>query len=157
MLKAQTMLPSVAHIPAFFDARAYAADSHDEALLSVLWRMLDCQRNSVSQLASHYFSHRELDGKNRPTRVAMLASLNKPEADYKNLPSRCRYGRLLVKKTVQEPLSEEDLQQIPEKHREQQRGKFVTRRKFVEATSELNEFVEDPIKLLDSWFGTNSQ
>ena len=49
---------------AMFDCRAFQVPSKDEAVNVLIWRELDAARNSVSMLANHYFSHKELQGKN---------------------------------------------------------------------------------------------
>jgi tRNA(His) 5'-end guanylyltransferase len=49
--------------PALFDARAWNLPK-EEVNNYAYWRQKDCTKNSISQLARHYFSHKQLIGKN---------------------------------------------------------------------------------------------
>jgi tRNA(His) 5'-end guanylyltransferase len=48
---------------AFFDARVFSLPK-EEVVNYVLWRLRDCERNSVQMLGRAYFSHKELHKKN---------------------------------------------------------------------------------------------
>lgn len=45
-----------------FDCRIFEVPNESEATNSILWREKDAIKNSVSMLAQHYFSHKELQG-----------------------------------------------------------------------------------------------
>ena len=48
---------------AYFDARAFNVPTEVEAVNNVLWRShVDCRRNSINNLGSVHFSHREMQG-----------------------------------------------------------------------------------------------
>lgn len=57
---------------ATFDSRAYCVPREDVTNYFV-WRQRDAEKNSISMLAQHYFSHRELHGKSGPEKKDMLA------------------------------------------------------------------------------------
>ena len=50
-------------VGAEFDARAFNIP-RDELLNCLLWRIKDCNRNSINSLGQAHFSHKELQGKN---------------------------------------------------------------------------------------------
>lgn len=47
---------------ALFDARVFCLSDPYEVVNYFIWRQRDAMRNSISMLAQHYFSHRELQG-----------------------------------------------------------------------------------------------
>lgn len=50
--------------PAYFDARFFQVPSIIEMHNCVLWRQFDASKNSISQYARYYFSHKDLQNKN---------------------------------------------------------------------------------------------
>ena len=56
---------------ALFDARVHTLDS-DQVFEYLDWRQRDAIKNSISMLASHYFSHRQLQGVGTGDRLSML-------------------------------------------------------------------------------------
>ena len=58
-----------------FDCRSFVVPSKEEAVNALLWRYKDCLKNSVSQVASCYFKHKELFGKSRSDRIGMLEGI----------------------------------------------------------------------------------
>ena len=57
---------------AHFDSRVFSIPDRTEVMNYMIWRNLDCSRNSVSMLAQHYFSHKELQGKSTVQMKKML-------------------------------------------------------------------------------------
>lgn len=62
--------------PVVFDARSFNIP-REEVTNYFLWRAKDWERNSLSMYCSHFFSHRELHGKNKVERHEMLHSIGK--------------------------------------------------------------------------------
>lgn len=58
-------------VPAMFDARAYVVPFEDAPNVFV-WRQRDWERNSLSMLAQHHFSHSKLQGKSSADMHEML-------------------------------------------------------------------------------------
>ena len=56
---------------ALFDARSYEAN-YEEAAATVLWRHLDCIKNSISTLARAYFTPKRLEGLRSEDRKRLL-------------------------------------------------------------------------------------
>lgn len=150
MLGAQQLLPEVANVPAYFDCRAYDADSDDEALLSIRWRMMDARKNGISQLASAYISHTKLQGVSSKKRIEMLKELNNPEADYDNLPDRLKYGLLRLRTKVSRQMTEEELAKIPEAYRTAASCEML-RSTVIDKTAEMWNRDLNPEATLKSW------
>ena len=56
-----------------FDCRVVQMPDQTEAANMLLWREIDARKNSVSMLARHHFSHRELHKKSSKEMLTMLA------------------------------------------------------------------------------------
>lgn len=52
-------------LPAMFDARAFVIPERTEVYNYFLWRQRDVERNSLSMLAQHHYSQKQLHGKRR--------------------------------------------------------------------------------------------
>lgn len=62
--------------PAYFDARIFAVPTIDEMHNAILWRQFDAIKNFKSQYARHYFSQKQVDGKNGNQKVEMMRTLH---------------------------------------------------------------------------------
>jgi tRNA(His) 5'-end guanylyltransferase len=60
--------------PAIFDARAFQCPKDDVANV-FLWRVKDWERNSLNMYCEQFFSHKDLQGKNRADRHEMLHNI----------------------------------------------------------------------------------
>lgn len=76
---------------AHFDCRAFNLPEA-EVNNYFVWRQQDWLRNSVTMLASKFFSHSELEGKNKEERKSMLLDIGE---DWEELPDRWKYGTFL--------------------------------------------------------------
>ena len=150
MLGARGLLPEVENVSAYFDCRAYAADSDDEALLSVRWRMMDARKNGISQLASAFISHKQLQGVNSGDRIKMLEALNRPEASYHNLPDRLKFGLLRLRTSQQRMLTDAERERIPEKYRPQA-DIMCMRSTVLDKTAEMLDRDFDVATALPEW------
>lgn len=109
---------------ACFDCRVFQVPNDIEAVNIFLWREDDAVKNSIQMAAQHYFSHKELHGKNRVEQMDMLHSKGVNWNDY---PVHFKRGIYFQRKLVERPLSEVELARIPEKHREKLKGEKVIR------------------------------
>lgn len=87
-----------------FDCRAFSVPSKIEAWNSVLWRVQDAVRNSVSGLAHHHFSHKSLQGKKQNDMIEML--MEEKGIKWVDLPSKYKEGRFVRTEKV-EKMSDE--------------------------------------------------
>lgn len=93
-----------------FDARAFSLPSASEAANSVIWRMQDARKNSISMAASTHFSHKKLQGKSSGERIDMLAEIGIP---YDAYPDFFKNGTFYYKKLVVVTIPDEIWQKIP--------------------------------------------
>lgn len=79
-----------------------------------MWREMDATKNSISMMASAFFTEKELDGKSTRERLTMLES---KDVHWENLEHWLKKGAYFRKETVLKELSEAELKNIPVKHR----------------------------------------
>ena len=88
---------------AYFDARAFTIPDRIEVMNHMIWRNQDCSRNSVSMVAQHHFSHKELQGKSTPQMHDMLHDKGINWAT--DFTDGEKNGRLIVKEQYLAPLT----------------------------------------------------
>lgn len=66
----------------YFDSRVFQVPSYYEAANCVYWRQVDAIRNSISMVAQHHFTPRELKGKNQQEMKDMLITEKGFDWDY---------------------------------------------------------------------------
>lgn len=106
-------IPEKAHLMPRFDCRVFNVPTIDEAANTFLWRELDCTKNSISMAAQHYYSHKELEGKNGSQKQEMLFQKGINWNDY---PSFFKRGTYIQRKRVLTKFTAEELAKLPAKH-----------------------------------------
>ncbi len=97
-----------------FDCRVFQLPSKVEAMNSILWRVNDSVKNSVSMAASSVYSHKQLDGKSSSERQDMLMAKGINWNDY---PGIYKEGVFIQRRKVLHELSADELVKIPEQYR----------------------------------------
>lgn len=97
-----------------FDCRVFQLPSKVEAMNSILWRVNDSVKNSVSMAASNYYTHHQLNGKSESERQDMLMARGINWNDY---PSLYKEGAFVQRRKTLRMLTDEELSVIPEQHR----------------------------------------
>jgi tRNA(His) guanylyltransferase len=97
-----------------FDARVISMPSETEAANMLLWRNLDCTKNSITMAASSLYSHRELQGKSGAEKQEMLFQKGVNFNDY---PAFFKRGTWVKRVAVERTLTPDELLRIPEAHR----------------------------------------
>lgn len=97
-----------------FDCRIFQLPSKVEAMNSILWRVNDSVKNSVSMAASNYYSHNELNGKSESERQDMLMAKGINWNDY---PALYKEGAFVQRRKSLRILTDKELSRIPEQHR----------------------------------------
>ena len=100
------LLPEKRNQNALFDARCYNTENLQQ---HILWRQLDCVRNSVAMAAQANFSHKQLHGVGH---VEMLDMLDKAGKRWSNYEDWQRYGTFARKIGVERLLTEDELEKI---------------------------------------------
>ena len=99
---------------AYFDCRAFQVPNKDEAVNTLIWRELDAARNSVSMLASHYFSHKELQNKNVSQMQDMLMG-NQRLVNWNDLKTAWKRGTYVQREVYEAELDEDEIAKILER------------------------------------------
>jgi tRNA(His) 5'-end guanylyltransferase len=115
-------LPEKADALPLFDARAWQVPTLHEAYQCLLWREKDAIKNSITMVSLAHFSDKEIHGVNGDVKKQMLREAGDPWEDY---ASCYRKGSYFKRVTEVRPLTGEELEKIPEKHRTTE---LVTRR-----------------------------
>ena len=109
----ETIVPGYAERLPTFDARVWQVPNRTEAANVFLWREWDATKNSTSMAASHYYSPKQLHGKNGPERQEMLFQKGINWNDY---PTHFKRGTYVQKRVEAVPFSPVELAALPEKH-----------------------------------------
>lgn len=120
------------HIPAVFDSRTFGVTS-EEIWKPFYWRYKDAVKNGTSQVAHHFFSNKELFGKNTDQRKSLLEGIDQKITDY---PEHLQSGTFFNIEIKKGHLSEERLKKIPFEHR----PTGLVDIKTVESTNNWEEF-----------------
>ena len=81
-----------------FDCKAWAVPSVNDAMAWVLYRQIDCIRNSKQQFAQTYMPHKALLNKDTDEQVSLC--LEQTGNDWNAIESNKKYGRLFYKVVV---------------------------------------------------------
>ena len=93
-----------------FDARVISLPSQTEAANMLLWRNLDATKNAISMAASHYYSHRALQGKSGAEKQEMLFQRGQNFNDY---PAFFKRGTWVRRQARERLLTAAELEAIP--------------------------------------------
>ena len=81
-----------------FDCRCWTVPTLNDAFAYLLWRQIDCVRNSKQQTAQTFLTHKELMNKNTDAQIQLL--LETKNIDWNTFPDSYKYGRFIYKKNV---------------------------------------------------------
>lgn len=109
-----SLLPEKSGKIVSFDCRTWQVPSLEEAANVILWRYRDARKNSISMLAQHHFSHKELNKKNSEDKLHMLSEKG---IDWNLYPDSFKYGTFIRSEKVLKKLTDNELKKIPEKNR----------------------------------------
>lgn len=112
-LEVQKLLPEFADRLPTFDARVWNVPSKEEAVNCLVWREWDATKNSITMAASHYYSHKQLQGKNGSEKQEMLFQKGVNWNDY---PVAFKRGAYVQRTTKVVPFTPEELDRLPPKH-----------------------------------------
>lgn len=96
-----------------FDCRVFQLPNKTEAANVILWREQDATKNAISMAARHFYSHKELHGKNGSEMQEMIFARGQNFNDY---PAFFKRGSFLRRELIERPFTAEELARIPEKH-----------------------------------------
>jgi len=79
-----------------FDCKAWNVDTLNDVIAWILFRNIDCVRNSKQELAQTFLSHKELQNLNSDEQIQLLDE--KTSIDWHKLPYNKKYGRIILNK-----------------------------------------------------------
>ncbi|WP_300101009.1 tRNA(His) guanylyltransferase Thg1 family protein [Flavobacterium sp.] len=82
-----------------FDCRLVQMPNKSEVANAFVWRNNDCTKNAISQVASHYFSHKQLQNKTGKEKQEMLFS--EYGINFNDIPVKFKRGTWVRKKPVE--------------------------------------------------------
>lgn len=98
---------------AIFDLRIYQVPSIDIAEEQVLFRSIDCIRNSKQSFGHYNLGHSIMEGKSMPKVIELLDSKG---LFWDNLDNEMKYGNFFSKERVSSKFTPEEIDLLPPKH-----------------------------------------
>jgi tRNA(His) guanylyltransferase len=108
------LVPSKASETPHFDCRVWQVPTLTEATEVFVWREDDATKNSITMAALAVYGDRELEGKTSSDKQEMLFQKGVNWNDY---PTFFKRGTYIQRKTVMQPLTDDERARIPEPHR----------------------------------------
>lgn len=96
-MKAKYLPTSHLEKKATFDCRVWNVPSKIEAANCLVWREIDCMKNSISMAAMNYFSHKLLIGKTGKEKKALLLEVG---VDWDKYPEFFKRGTYVQKRCI---------------------------------------------------------
>lgn len=135
---------------ATFDTRILQMTETDIASM-ITWRAIDAKKNSVSSLAQVYFSANDLKNKSTEQRLEMLSDIN---VDWFLLPYQQKYGTFVKRQKVLMPFTNEEINELPLKHKAREDNNLIVQRYKYNILEELNYLsIQDNNERIDLIFG----
>ena len=119
------------HATPVFDARVWTFPNQIQATSCFVWREQDATKNSISMLAQHYFSHKQLMYKNTKEMIRMLEVEHNVFWD--TYPNFFKRGTYVQRKSHFVSLPEEALQSLPPGHEARHNPNFKVERHSIVA------------------------
>jgi tRNA(His) 5'-end guanylyltransferase len=115
----------MALIDPVFDCRVFSVPSRTEAANVLLWREMDATKNAITMAASHYYSHKQLHGKNGTEKQEMLHAKG---VNFNNYPASFKRGTYVQRVTISKPFTADELAKLPPKHQAHKNPGLVVER-----------------------------
>lgn len=106
-------MPEYAHYLPTFDARIWDVTNRVDVLDALLWRQKDAIKNSISQVASAYFSHKQLLNKRGTDKIFMLKEIG---IDWYSFDPKFIYGTVVKNVKVKKKFTYDELELLPPLH-----------------------------------------
>ena len=102
------------HVPSF-DCRVFNLPNEGELANAFLWRENDAIKNSITGMALHFFSHKQIQGKSGEEKIAMMKE--KGYDFYRDTDEAFLRGTFYRRENYKKVLSDEEVARIPNEQR----------------------------------------
>ena len=102
------------HVPSF-DCRVFNLPNEGELANAFLWRENDAIKNSITGMALHFFSHKQIQGKSGEEKIAMMKE--KGYDFYRDTDEAFLRGTFFQREDYLKKLTKEEVERIPEEQR----------------------------------------
>ena len=103
------------HVPSF-DCRVFNLPNEGELANAFLWRENDAIKNSITGMALHFFSHKQIQGKSGEEKIAMMKE--KGYDFYRDTDEAFLRGKFFQRENYLKKLTKEEVERIPEEQRD---------------------------------------
>ena len=103
------------HLPSF-DCRVFNLPNEVELANAFLWRENDAIKNSITGMALHFFSHKEIQGKSGEEKIAMMKK--KGYDFYHDTDEAFLRGTFFQRENYLKKLTDEEVERIPDEQRD---------------------------------------
>ena len=114
---------------AFFDCRVWNVPNRLEATNALLWRYLDCIKNSISMASYTLFNEKELSNKNSSEKIKMLLDKG---IDWNKYDSCFKYGTFARKELIQRKFTKEEIELLPPMHNARKNPDMIFSRNIIQ-------------------------
>lgn len=114
---------------AFFDCRVWNVPNRTEAANNLLWRYLDCIKNSISMASYNIFSEKELINKHSNEKIKMLLDKG---IDWNKYNSCFKYGTFARKELIQYKFTPEEIELLPPMHNARKNPDMLVNRNVIQ-------------------------
>ena len=114
---------------AFFDCRVWNVPNRLEAANVLLWRYLDCIKNSISMASYIIFDEKELNNKNSSEKIKMLLDKG---IDWNKYNSCFKYGTFARKELIQKKFTPEEIELLPPMHNARKNPDMLVNRNVIQ-------------------------
>lgn len=102
------------HVPSF-DCRVFNLPNEGELANAFLWRENDAIKNSITGMALHFFSHKQIQGKSGEEKITMMKE--KGYDFYRDTDEAFLRGTFYRRENYKKVLSDEEVARIPKEQR----------------------------------------
>lgn len=117
--------PEKVNLNPVFDCRCWNAPTLEEGVAAFIWRENDATKNSILCAGQSVYSHRQLQGRNTAVIQDMLIEKG---INWNEYPAFFKRGTYVQRRSVGKIFTEEELENLPQKHEARKNpGKVFTR------------------------------
>jgi len=126
----EELIPEKVHLLPVFDCRVWNVPNKTEAVNCILFREIDCLKNSISMAARSFYSHKEVDRKTGSEQQEMLF---KKGINFNDYPVFFKRGTYVQKIKTSRKFTIDEISKLPKKHAARINSDLVVERSEVKS------------------------